>query len=156
MPRVSTIGLLKRSEQPTLVVRTATSVQNLPGLIGKCYGEIAAYLGELGEFPADIPFVAYHNMDMQNLDVEIGFPVSSKLSGRGDIVQGSIPEGLNVFSIFMGPYAQMESVYSEMAEWITKNGFISTGVVYEHYYSGPEFPESQHLTKIVMPLKKPE
>jgi effector-binding domain-containing protein len=156
MPRVSTIGLLKRSEQPTLVVRTTTGVKNLPGLIGKCYGEIAAYLDELGEFPADIPFVAYHNMDMQNLDVEIGFPISSKLPGRGDIVQGSIPEGLNVFSVFMGPYAQMESVYSEMAEWITKNGFISTGVVYEHYYSGPEFPESQHLTKIVMPLKKPE
>lgn len=156
MPRVSTIGILKRSEQSTLVVRATTSVQNLPGLIGKSYGEITAYLGELGEFPADIPFVAYHNMDTQNLDVEIGFPVSSKLPGRGDIVQGSIPEGLNVFSIFMGPYAQMESVYSEMAEWIIKNGFIPTGVVYEHYYNGPEFPESQHLTKIVMPLKNPE
>jgi len=50
----------------------------------------------------------------------------------------------------------METVYSEMGEWISKNGFIPTGTVYEHYYNGPDFPESQYLTKIVMPVKKPE
>jgi len=156
MPRLTPIVLLKRCESSTLVVRTKTSVQNLPSLIGKCYGEIAAYLGEMGESPADIPFVAYHNMDMQNLDVEIGFPVSSDLPGKGDIIQSSIPEGLSVFSVYMGPYSQMETVYSEMAEWISKNGYVPTGTVYEYYYNGPEFPEDQHLTKIVMPVREPE
>ena len=154
MPRLTPITLLKRCVSSTLVVCTKTSVQNLPSLIGKCYGEIAAYLGEMGESPADIPFVAYH--DMQNLDVEIGFPVSSDLPGKGDIIQSCIPEGLSVFSVYMGPYSQMETVYSEMAEWISKNGFIPTGTVYEHYYDSPDFPESQYLTKIVMPVKKPE
>lgn len=66
------------SEQPTLVVHTKPGVQNLPGLIGKCYAEIAAYPGKLGEVPADGPFVAYYNTDKQNLNVETGFPISSK------------------------------------------------------------------------------
>ena len=88
--------------------------------------------------------------------LRLGFPVSSNLPGKGDIIQSCIPEGLSVFSVYMGPYSQMETVYSEMGEWISKNGFIPTGTVYEHYYNGPDFPESQYLTKIVMPVKKPE
>ena len=41
--------------------------------------EIAQYLAEQSEQPAGAPFVAYYNMDMQNLDVEIGFPVTACL-----------------------------------------------------------------------------
>lgn len=74
MQRLTPMALLKRCASSTLVVRTKMIVQNLPSLTGKCYGEIAAYLGQMGESPADILFVAYHNMDMQNLDVEIEFP----------------------------------------------------------------------------------
>lgn len=60
-------------------------------------------------------------MDMENLEVEIGFPISADLPGRGDIVRGSIPEGLYVFSVYMGPYSQMQVKYGEMAEWVGTN-----------------------------------
>ena len=66
-------------------------MQDLREVLGKSYGSIMAYLMELGEQPVDAPFTAYYNMDMQNLDVEIGFPVGKALPGRGEIQASTIP-----------------------------------------------------------------
>ena len=45
--------------RPTLSIRTRTSVENLPQVLGKAFGDIAQYLmGELGEQPAGPPFAA--------------------------------------------------------------------------------------------------
>jgi len=90
---------------------------------------------------------------MQNLDVEMGFPVAKPLPGRGDIRQGSIPAGKSIFCMYRGAYAGMAPVYEEMAKWIADNGFEPVGTSYEYYYNDPSFPEDELLTKIVMPLK---
>jgi len=153
MPRVSNIEILYKNEQPTLSIRTRTKVESLPMLIGEGYGKMAAYLKELGELLSDIPYVAYHNMDMQDLDVEIGFPVPKALPGRGDMKAGSIPAGKAVFCIYRGPYGEIEPTYNEMVKWIGDNGYTPVGTSYEQYYNGPEFPESEMLTRIVMPLE---
>ena len=102
---------------------------------------------------SDMPFVAYHNMDMQDLDIEMGFPVANRLSGKGDIKLINIPGGKHAFCMYLGAYSGLEPVYREMAEWIQKNGYEATGDAYEHYYNGPGRPENELLTKIVMPLK---
>lgn len=154
MPRITDIMLLEQPEVPTLAVRTRTRVQDLPLLIGKTYGSIAAYLGELGHHMAGIPFVAYHNMDMQDLDVELGFPVAQKLPGKGDIRSGAIPAGLNVACLYQGAYSGLQGPYGEMAAWIQERGFVASGVAYECYFNGPEVGENLLLTQIMMPVKK--
>jgi effector-binding domain-containing protein len=153
MPRVSNFEILQKREQPTLFIRTKTKVENLPIIIGESYGKMSAYLQEIGEFLSEVPYVAYYNMDMQNLEVEIGFPVSKALSGKGDIKSGCIAAGKVVFCIYRGAYGEMEATYNEMAEWIADNKYEPTGIVFEHYYNGPGFPESEMLTMIVMPLE---
>ncbi|HWP80291.1 MAG TPA: GyrI-like domain-containing protein [Candidatus Acidoferrum sp.] len=153
MPRISNIEILEKAARPTISVRTHTRVENLPTLIGESYGKMAAYLKELGEFLSDVPYVAYHNMDMQNLDVEIGFPVSKSLPGTDSIQPGFIPAGKMSFCMYRGAYSEMEAVYGEMSKWIADNNFKPVGTAYEHYYNGPEFPESEMLTMIVMPLE---
>jgi effector-binding domain-containing protein len=140
--------------QPVLSIRTTTSVKNLPAELGKAFTTIGSYIEELGETPTDAPFAAYYNMDMENLDVEIGFPVSKELEGRDNIKAGVIPEGNKAFYMYKGPYTKMETVYNEMSKWMQGNNLVPTGVVYEHYYNSPmEVPESELLTKIVFLLK---
>ena len=154
MPRITDIMLHEQKEMNTLVVRTRTTVQNLPKLIGGSYGKIAAYLGELQEVMADIPFVAYQNMDMQDLDVEIGFPVAKKLLAKGDIKAGIIPAGLMVSCMYQGAYGKMQSVYEEMTKWMQENGYAPSGAAYECYYNGPDYPENLLLTRIMMQVKR--
>ncbi|MGN1400309.1 MAG: GyrI-like domain-containing protein [Bacillus sp. (in: firmicutes)] len=153
MPRISRIEVLQQNEQPILSIRTVTSVDQLPRLIGESYGKLGAYLNELGECLSEVPFVAYYNMDMQHLDVEIGFPVSKTLPDYDDIKSGAIPAGKSVFCMYQGPYNEVESVYTEMAEHIQAKGYEPVGTAYEFYYNDAEFPESELLTKIVMPIK---
>jgi len=153
MPRISNIEMLQKMVQPTLFIRTIAKVHDLPVLIGQSYGKMAAYLQEVGELLADVPYVAYHNMDMQNLDVEIGFPVARQLPGKDDIQSGSIPAGKVVFCMYRGAYSEMAPVYDEMAKFIADHHLEPVGTAYEHYYNGPEFPVSDMLTMIVMPVK---
>ncbi|NLF27061.1 MAG: GyrI-like domain-containing protein [Clostridiales bacterium] len=149
---MSNIEILRRREQPTLFIRTTASVRDLPVLIGGGYGKLAAHLAELGERLSEVPYVAYHNMDMENLDVEMGFPVAKTLPGSAEIKSGSIPAGEIAFCMYRGAYAEMGPVYNEMARWMEENELKPLGISYEYYYNGPEYPESEKLTMIAMPL----
>lgn len=153
MPRISNIELLQQIKQPTLVISARTSVDQLPLLIGQSYGKIVNYLQELNEKMTDVPFVAYHNMDMQNLNVEIGFPVAKSFPDKQDVKSSFIPAGQVVFCMYRGAYTEIEATYLEMAKWIDANGYQGTGVSYEYYYNGADFPTNELLTKIIMPLK---
>lgn len=146
--------LTEQPVQPVLSIRMRTAVGNLPQELGKVYGDIIQYLNEIGEKPLDAAFAAYYNMDMEDLDVEAGFPVPKPLAGKGEIKSGEIPAGKQVSCLFKGPYNQMEPVYNAMMQWINENGYTPTGVAYEFYYNCPaEVLESELLTKIVFPLK---
>jgi len=146
--------LTEVKEQPVLSIRTRTSVANLPQEIGRVYGAIAAYLEELGEAPADAPYTAYFNLDMDDLDVEMGFPVSKPLAGKGEIQAGVIPAGKQASYMYKGSYAQMGPAYEALTAWIKEQGLEPSGISYEYYYNAPgEVPDDELLTKIVFPIK---
>jgi effector-binding domain-containing protein len=112
------------------------------------------YLNEIGEKPFNVPFAAYYNFDMEDLDVEMGFPVPKPLAGKGEIKPGEIPAGKQASCFYRGPYSQMEPVYNAMMQWINENGHKPVGVSYEFYYNSPmDVPESELLTKIMFPVK---
>lgn len=146
--------LTEEKDQPVLSVRTRTAVENLPQEFGRVYGTILQYLEEMGEKTEGPAFGAYYNMDMADLDVEIGFIVPKPIAGNGAILSHKIAAGKQVSYLYKGPYAEMEPVYNAMMAWIGEKGYEPTGVSYEYYYNSPaEVPESELLTKIVFPLK---
>lgn len=148
------IEVSEEKAQPVMTIRTRTKLELLPQVIGESYLKIMAYLTEQGELPVFAPFTAYHNLDMQNLDVEMGFPVARLLPEKGDIKARELPPGKVVSSMYKGPYSSMEQPYNEMIKWIEANGYTPSGISYEYYFNSPqEVPESELLTKIVMPLK---
>ncbi len=156
MPRMTDMILVDANTQPALVIRETTSIDRLPKVIGDSYGKLEAYMEEMGVLPSGVPFIAYHNMDMQNLEVEIGFPLKDLLPEKNELKLGSIPGGLRVFCMYRGAYDKMEETYGEMSRWIGENGFVPAGPVYEEYYNDPGFPEDQLLTRIVMLIEKNE
>lgn len=146
--------LIDEKEQAVLSMRIRTAVGNLPQEFGRVYGGIIQYLEDIGEKTEGPAFGAYYNMDMENLDVEIGFIVPKPIAGKGEIQSGKIPAGKQVSCLYQGPYAETAPVYDAMMAWIGENGQTPTGVSYEYYYNSPaEVPESELLTRIVFPLK---
>ncbi len=146
--------IVERSAQPALTIRTQTVVQNLTPAMGHAFGAIAQYLGEQGECPAGPPFAAYYNMDMQNLDVEIGFPVTHPLLGKGEIQASEIPGGRLASVVYTGPYSDCGPAYEALSQFIKEQGAVATGVAYEVYLNDPaETPPEQLQMQVIVPLQ---
>ncbi|MGB5910565.1 MAG: GyrI-like domain-containing protein [Promethearchaeia archaeon] len=140
--------------QHSLSIRKTTSVQNLAEVLGESYMRIMHYMGEIGECPTGAPYTAYFNMDMQNLEVEIGFPVATKLPEKGDIKPSEIPAGKYASCIHTGPYNEMEPSYDALTKWVDNNGYKPSGIAYEFYLNDPgDTPPDKLQTQILFLLK---
>jgi len=140
--------------QPTLSIRVRTPITNLPSLLGESYGKIAEYLAELGEEPAGAPFTAYYNMDLQDLDVEIGFPVAKFLDSKDDIQANEVPGGKVGYALHTGRYGVIAPAYDALTQFVKEQGYEPTGVSYEFYLNDPEeTPQEKLQTQIIFPLR---
>ena len=145
--------LRERQSQPTLVIRTRSAVQDMPQVLGQAWGAIMHYAGQKGLQPSGPPFVAYHNMDMQDLDLEIGFPFAKKLDGAGEVLAGEIPGGKAAGCLHVGPYDQLRAAYKALGKWMEANGYTPAGVAYESYLTDPQTTPPEALqTDIFFPL----
>lgn len=92
-----------RSEQPYVAVRTQTTMQTLDTVIPQGIGEVFAWLGKQGAAPAGAPFVRYLVINMEaQLDIEVGVPVASAMSGDGRVCAGVLPAGRYAALIYTG------------------------------------------------------
>lgn len=145
---------IERQAQPTLFIRTRSNVEELSELMGKCYGEIAQYLGKAGVQPAGPPFAGYYNMDMQDLDVAIGFPVPEDVAGAGEIKAGEIPAGEFATCVHIGPYNTIESAYQALSKWMEEQGLAMGGPAFEFYLNDPQTTPPEELkTQILFTLE---
>lgn len=120
---------IEQPDQPLLAIRNRAAVQDLPQVMGRSFGAVGQYLGELGEAPAGPPVVAYYNMDMQDLDLEIGFPTARSLPAKGEIQSSKIPAGKFAVCLYTGPYEEMASAYEALNGFMKEKGYEATGVV---------------------------
>ena len=93
-------------------------------------------------------------MDMQDLDIEAGFPVGRPLPGKGDMQAAEMPGGQAATCLHVGPYDAVGPAYEALAQFIKDNGREASGVAYEMYLNDPrQQPPQEPMTQIVMPLK---
>lgn len=142
-------------EQRTVSVRTRCAVSELPDTIGRVYGEIMEHLENVGKFPSGVPYIGYFNMDMEDLDVEIGFPIEGDVPETESIKMSKIPAGDYAETVHSGPYDHLEHAYNALMEWMAENNHEGTGIAYEFYLNDPDEVEPEKLqTDILFQLKK--
>ncbi|MBL8911437.1 MAG: GyrI-like domain-containing protein [Archangium sp.] len=142
----------KQAPQPTLCVRTRTPVQNIATVLGSAFGEIMNAISAQGAKPAGMPYVGYRNMDMRDLDLEIGFPVSSPLVAQGRVQPGELVGGEWASTLHVGPYASVGPAWERLQHFITAQHRKPGPVAYEFYFDGPETPPAKIRTRITFPL----
>jgi effector-binding domain-containing protein len=143
--------------RPTLVVRTRVAVQNLPQTLGSAFGAVLGCLSQVGQQPAGPPFVAYHNMDMQAMEIEAGFPIFMPMDGQDDVQAGEIPGGKYASCLHIGPYPEVKAAYDALGQYMAEQGVVPTGIAYEFYLNDPgNTPPEELQTEILFPLKTAE
>ncbi len=148
------------ADQPVLAVRFRTNMEAISGDIGKAYGSIFSYLGELGENPAGMPLTLYYydyegEFDTNDIDMEAAVPTARVLESKGDVEAKLLPGGLAAFVMHKGPYDQADTAYQAIGAWVKENGYRYAGPPREIYYNDPnEVDPSELLTEIQFPVTK--
>ncbi len=140
--------------QPVVSIHACVPGERLPQVLGQAFEKLEEYLRFNSEAPAGPPFVAYYNMDMQALEIEIGFPTARPLPETEEIKSREIPAGMYASCLYTGPYAEIAPAYQELTAWIGQNGYEPTGAAIEYYLNEPmSTPPEELKTLIVFPLK---
>jgi effector-binding domain-containing protein len=139
--------------QPSLSIRTRAAVQDLPAAMGRCFGAIVNYVMSLGQQPVGPAYAAYFNMDMADLDVEIGFGLASPLPGQGEIAATWLPGGDVASTVHEGPYDGVGPAYEALTAWVQAQGRQPSGLAYEYYLNDPSQAGEPPRTRIVFPLR---
>lgn len=100
MATISTINVYEQSEQHVLSIRSTIHFDNYPKTAGEAYGKITEFAEQSGLLFSGGPFVCFHNANLENLDVEMGFPIAKSVTGNGEILGHTIPAQKVVSGIF--------------------------------------------------------
>jgi effector-binding domain-containing protein len=154
MSRISNITLVQKPVFYTLTTRkTINFMLEFSNFAEYSFNKITNYLHGMNELPSDAPIVCFHNMDLENLDVEIGFPVATSLCGKDDIIANTIPSQKVVTAIDLGAYEKQDPTLEDLFSWIQSNGYEMQGKIYYQYLNDTERPENELLTKMFLPIK---
>lgn len=156
MPRVSDFKICYLNEQPALVIDAVIKADDVPTLVNDSYDEIQEYLQLHQEYLTDAPFVAYHNGDLEKLEVEIGFPTRVPVVGNKRVRFSTFPAGKYVVCMHLGPRNDLKKVYEEMQTWYKENNVEPAGInMYECYYGSKSqiSDDSKLVTKVAVLLK---
>jgi len=146
--------------QPVLALRLRTDMEKIGEAIGKAYGSIFSYLGELGVPPAGPPLTIYHydlegEFNPSDIDMEAAVPTARLLESRSDVEAKELPGGMAAFVMHKGPYNQMEAAYAAIDAFVKENGYKYAGPPREVYFNDPnQAPPSELLTEIQFPITK--
>ena len=157
MGKISEIMLLKQPEQSALAVEVQTDMNGMSEAIGKNFVKIDSLFKEQGEVTTDIPYVEYPNFESlteHNIKMIIGLKSSKELQGEWDIRSITIPERKIVSCLHRGTYSELAvlATRTTMVEGRNTNGYKPSGTSIEYYYSNPNVPEEEQVTRIEMPL----
>ncbi len=144
----------ERALQPTLAIRTRTTMADLPAFFDRAYGAVVARLDELGVDPAGPPFAYYHNLDFDDLDIEAGFPVNDELEASGDIDASTLPAGTYCVGVHAGFYDTLAQSWEAAVAFATGQGHTPDDFAIEFYLTNPsEVAPEDNQTLITLPLK---
>ncbi len=155
------VELGEQEAQPALTIRAVVEEKDLPEHVVECFRKIKSYMSENGVHLNGHPFLAYYNIDTDNLrgsgtwDMEVGFPVSKVLPDSGGIKQTATLEGRIISCVYKGAYRGLGNAYTKLIQWLHENPkYQSLNTTYEYFYNSPEYvPEDELLTRVVLLIK---
>ncbi len=111
----------ERPDEHYMGIRTQTPFKGMFTVIDKhLFKELRAWMKQEGVEPAGQPFFRYYIINMDGeMDVEVGIPVDTALSGNGRVCPGVLPAGRYASLVYIGTGYTGSSA---LTRWAIENG----------------------------------
>ncbi|MDL2248693.1 GyrI-like domain-containing protein [Tyzzerella sp. OttesenSCG-928-J15] len=154
MARISNIEIKQVPAHYTLTIRkTIDFMKDYSDFAGEVLLLTGNYLKEIGAYPMSGPIVYFHNQELENLDVEMGWQIAEEIDSKNNMLCSMIPTRKIVSAIDLGPYEEQDPTFIDIFEWIKDNGYESQGPICYCYLNDTERPEAEYLTLMSIPIK---
>jgi len=121
---ITELRLEERPAQPYVAIRTQATMNELGTVIPQHHSEVYAWLRQQGIAPAGAPFIRYRVIDMMaQLDIELGVPVASAVSGADRIGADVLPAGRYATLIYTDVRRGIEA-NAALLEWGARQGLV--------------------------------
>ncbi|WP_328992012.1 GyrI-like domain-containing protein [Kribbella sp. NBC_01245] len=136
--------VVERAEQPTVGIVAKVAMDRI-GEVADRLGDVFGWVAARGLTPAGAPYFRYRVIDMEGeLEIEVGVPLETAVTGDGEIVADVLPAGRYVSLTHIGHPDQLVHRTAELLAWADAQGlrFDETddhwGCRLEIYKSDPE------------------
>ncbi|HEY0677759.1 MAG TPA: GyrI-like domain-containing protein [Chitinophagaceae bacterium] len=139
-----------------LIIRdTAVTMDRIGPVLGRDYGEIAAFMSKSSLQFAGQPMAWYHT-EKEPYILEAGIPVNKKPEVvEGRIAIKEIGQDKAVVVHFWGPYELTGKAYEKIKDWLKQNNRKAKGPPFDIYVTDPSTVTDpyQVQTDIIQPLQ---
>lgn len=115
--------LEQRAAQPYVAIRRQVTMQELGTVLPPLHDDVMRWLQSKDIASTDAPFFRYLVMDMDKnqFDVEVGWPIATPVTGEGDIIGGALPAGRYGVILNTGPFSDLVGAHYALLEWGKKH-----------------------------------
>ena len=115
----------------------------------------------MGIEPAGPPFGRYHEFGPEEVDVEVGIPVSAPAPNlrplaeaeEGEMAASELPGGRAAITVHRGSYDGLSQTYDQLHDWIHEQGHEEGPAPWESYVDDPSEVDAADLkTEVCWPL----
>lgn len=146
---------------PTAAVRLKARTDALSEVFDEHLPAIAKRLADMGIEPAGPPYGRYHEYGPEQVDVEVGIPVSAPPpnlqslaeAAEGEMAFSELPAGPTAITVHRGSYDGLAQTYDALHDWIHAQGKDEGLAPWESYVDDPgEVDEADLKTEVCWPL----
>lgn len=101
----------------------------------------------------DGPTVCFHNMDLNHLDIEVGFPILHEIESNDSLFCKKIHSTKVVTAIDLGDYEKQDATLEDLFQFIQEHHLESKGEIIYQYLNETEQSSNHYLTKMMIPIK---
>ncbi len=112
-----------RAALPYVSIRIRAAMHELSTVIPQLHDEVMEWLQKQGLSPSGAPFVRYRVINMADkLDIEMGWPVATPMTGDGRIQADTLPAGRYASVLYTGDYSGLMEANRVLVDWAKENG----------------------------------
>lgn len=101
---------------------------------------------------SDGPLVCFHNVNLNELDVEVGFPITKDITIPSNMNLKHLSDLRVITAIDLGPYEMQDSTLEELFNYIRNENYEMTGEIIYQYLNETTYPAGVYLTKMMIPI----